>query len=199
VPTSSAPRATEITVGKVAEHVSATLSLPHTALSRRLDAFVRWIGERAAWLWAALVIVILTNVTLRYAFGRGYIFFEEIQWHVYGIGFILGLSYCLQVDRHVRIDVLSEHWPIRVRTWIEFLGLMLLLLPFVSFVLIYSVPFIMTSWRLNEVSAAPGGLPYRWVAKSFIFIGFSLLFVAAVSRLSRVTSLLFRIPKPLSD
>jgi TRAP-type mannitol/chloroaromatic compound transport system permease small subunit len=55
---------------------------------------------------------------------------------------------------------------------------------------------VLRSWQLNEVSAAPGGLPYRWIAKSFILWGFTLLLLAAIARLLRVTALLFGRPTP---
>ena len=52
--------------------------------------------------------MICTNVTLRYAFGEGRIELEEWQWHIYSVGFLLGMSYAFQADAHIRVDVLSE-------------------------------------------------------------------------------------------
>jgi TRAP-type mannitol/chloroaromatic compound transport system permease small subunit len=190
------------TVGEVAEKVFHELEerhhfrLPRTAPSDRLEAIVLRINYVAAYLWALLVLVIVFAVTLRYVFGRGSIMLEEIQWHIYGVGFILALSYALVVDRHVRIDVLAERLPLRARAWIELVGLVLLLIPFCLAVIVEAIPFVLRSWQLNEVSAAPGGLPYRWIAKSFILWGFTLLLLAAIARLLRVTALLFGRPTP---
>ena len=190
------------TVGEVAEKVFHELEerhhfrLPRTAPSDRLEAIVLRINYVAAYLWALLVLVIVFAVTLRYVFGRGSIMLEEIQWHIYGVGFILALSYALVVDRHVRIDVLAERLPVRARAWIELVGLLLFLIPFCLAVIVEAMPFVLRSWQLNEVSAAPGGLPYRWVAKCFIIWGFSLLLLAAIARLLRVTALLFGRPTP---
>jgi TRAP-type mannitol/chloroaromatic compound transport system permease small subunit len=86
----------------------------------------------------------------------------------------------------VRIDVLAEHWPVRVRLWIEFLGIVCLLMTFALFLLWFAVPFVITSWQLNEASPAPGGLPYRYVLKAFIVTAFALLALAGLSRLTRV-------------
>lgn len=130
--------ATAPTVGETAEQVFHELEekhhfrLPRTRLSDRLEGVVLAVNYVACWLWALLVLVIVFAVGLRYLFGRGSIMIEEIQWHIYGIGFILGLSYCLVADRHVRIDVLAEHLPARRRAWIELLGLVLLLTPSAS-------------------------------------------------------------------
>lgn len=190
-------------IGEVAEKVFHELEekhhfrLPRTAIADRLEAIVRAVAGVALWLWALLVAVIVFAVTLRYVFGRGSIMLEEIQWHIYGVGFILGLSYGLVEDRHVRIDVLAERWPLRRRAWMELFGLGLFLIPFCLAVIVEAVPFVLRSWQLGEISAAPDGLPHRWIPKSFIIWGFGLLLLAATARLLRVLALLFGRPAPL--
>jgi len=166
-------------------------NLPETVLSRRIDPLLAAIGHGVSWLWLVLLIVIVGNVFMRYVFGEGRIELEEIQWHIYSVGFLLGLSYAFQADSHIRVDVVSERLPVRVRAWLELYGIILGLLPFVFLILWFSVPFVKLSWSLSEVSQAPGGLPYRWLIKGFLPLGFGLLLLAALSRLSRVWQFLF--------
>lgn len=168
--------------------------LPHTAFSQLMDRVMRAIGSSISWIWLLLVAIIITNVTMRYLFGEGRVEFEEIQWHLYSVGFLLGLSYCMESDDHVRVDVIYERFSLRTKAWVELFGTLFLLLPFLLLVLRYSVPFFQFSWSINEVSDAPGGLPARWLIKSFLIIGFSLLLLTACSRLSRVTAYLFGRP-----
>lgn len=175
----------------------ADFTLPHTRISDALDTVVRRVGQVAAWVWAILVLVIVYNVIQRYVFGIGAIWLEELQWHIYAVGFIIGLSYAVSADRHVRVDVLAERWGMRTKAWVEFAGIVLLLLPFTIAILTAGVPFVWTSYTLNEVSAAPGGLGYRWVLKSFILWGFGLLIIAATARLLRCMALLFGWPRPI--
>ena len=125
----------------------------------------------------------------------GRIEFEEIQWHLYATGFLLALGYAVQTDSHIRVDVLHERFPPALKAWCEFYGIVLLLLPFIALMLVFSVPFVIASYQLSEVSNAPGGLPYRWAIKAMLPIGFSLLLLAALSRLSRVWRFLF----PVTD
>ncbi len=169
--------------------------LPHTRFSRSVDRFLARIGRTLSWIWLALLGVIVVNVVLRYALGEGRIEFEELQWHLYAIGFLLGLSYCYQSDEHVRVDVLHERISPRARAWIELYGILLLLLPFTTLILIYSFPFVAYSFQTGEVSSAPGGLPLRWLIKSILPLGFVLLALATVSRLTRVWSFLFQMPR----
>ncbi|HAU58556.1 MAG TPA: C4-dicarboxylate ABC transporter permease [Comamonadaceae bacterium] len=165
--------------------------LPVTAFSRHADRLIGWCGEAASLLWTVLVLVIVFQVVLRYVFGLGSIMLEETQWHLYAVGFMLGLSFTEVRERNVRIDVLAENFSQKTRLWIELFGITVFLLSFTLLVIWFAMPFVVTSWQLNEVSAAPGGLPYRWVLKSFLVTAFALLALAGLSRLTRVWVALF--------
>jgi TRAP-type mannitol/chloroaromatic compound transport system permease small subunit len=182
-----------------AEHGSVALVLPATRLSRVLDTLIDGIGKAASWLWVVLIAIIVVNVVMRYAFGLGLIVFEELQWHIYAVGFMIGLSFGVVGDRHVRIDALADRFAPRSRAWIEFFGLLLFLIPFAALIAWDSIPFVRSSWEAGEVSVAPGGLPGRWALKAFIFIALALLALAGISRLSRVAAFLFGVPEPLTD
>ena len=176
---------------------SAALVLPETALSRRIDAALMKLEALFSWIWLVLLAVIVVNVIARYAFGEGRIEFEELQWHLYAVGFLVGITAGIVADTHVRVDALRNRYSLRTQGGIELYGLWLLLFPFVALVLLYSVPFVALSFESAEVSVSPGGLPYRWVIKGALFAGFALLGLAAFSRLLRVCALLFGAPSPL--
>ncbi|KAA5607007.1 TRAP transporter small permease subunit [Roseospira marina] len=171
--------------------------LPRTRPSNAIDHVIMRVGNAASWIWALLIVVIITNVTVRYAFGRATVWLEELQLYFYAIGFIVGLSYAITWDRHVRVDALAERWSRRTRAWVELFGTVFLLLPFSGAILVEAVPYVRTSFTLNEASSSPGGLPHTWILKSFIVWGFGLIFLAGVSRLLRCTALLFHRPRPL--
>ena len=134
--------------------------------------------------------VIVVNVCARYLFGAGRIEFEEIQWHLYSVGFLLALGYGVTADTHIRVDVLHERFSDRMKAWIDLYALVLFVAPFVALMLIYGVPFVEDSFRRGEVSASPGGLPFRWLIKSMLVVGFSLLGLATLSRITRLASYL---------
>ena len=175
------------------------MDLPRTRLSRRIEGFVRTVGDLVSWLWLALLAVVVLNVLLRYAFGEGRVEFEEIQWHLYAVGFLVALSYAVVSDDHVRVDFLRGRMSPRLQAWVELYGILLLVVPFVALVLVYSLPFVASSWQQAEVSAAPGGLPYRWAIKGTMPIAFALLLLAALARLARVWAFLFGVPAVPSE
>ena len=162
------------------------LVLRETALTRTLDRIVYAVGEVFHWIWIALLAVIIINVILRYVFSRGMIELEELQWYLYAVGWLIGLSYTFISDDHVRVDVLHEKLSYRGKLWFEMGGLLLLFLPFVLFVVIYAVPFVELSWETNERSTSANGLPARWLVKGFLLFSFVLLVLAGVSRLLKV-------------
>ena len=164
---------------------------PETALSRWVDPMLVRLGSALSWIWLVLLAVIVINVLLRYAFSLGRIELEELQWHLYSVGFLAGLGFALKEDAHIRVDVLHANFSPRIRAWIELYGILLLLLPFIALIIVFSVPFVAQSFALAEISNAPGGLPYRWAIKAMLPIGFLILLAAVLARLSRVWAFLF--------
>jgi TRAP-type mannitol/chloroaromatic compound transport system permease small subunit len=172
------------------------LDFPRTRVSDAIDGFVGAFHYVINWIWVVLVLLIVVNVVLRYLVGTSMVWMEEVQWHLYAVGFMIGLAYALKLDGHVRVDVVADRLRPRTRAWIELLGLVLLVLPLCGIMLWWGWPFVARAWQINEVSAAPGGLPHRWVIKSVILLAFGLIALAATSRLLRITALLFGLPKP---
>lgn len=165
--------------------------LPETRISRFIDPVIEQLGRWVSFIWLVLLGVIVLNVLMRYAFNEGRIELEELQWHLYSVGFLLGLSYAYKADSHIRVDVVHERLGPYIQAWIELYGIILFLLPLIALILIFSVPFVMSSYQLHEVSQAPGGLPLRWLIKAFLPLGFIFLLLAVIARLSRVWVYLF--------
>ncbi len=127
-----------------------------------LDRLVQSIGHFVMWTNGILIFVIILQVILRYVFGRGSVMLEELQWHLYAVGIMFGASYALSLDSHIRVDIiharLSQKWRYR---W-DLFGIIFLLLPFIIIIFHQSLDFVYESWRVNERSDAPMGLPWRW-------------------------------------
>lgn len=190
-------RHSRASVGNADELLHHHTELPTTRFSQWLDGLIAAIGKGASWFWVVITGVIIWAVVSRYVFGQGSVLLEEVQWHIAGAGWLLGLGYTLVVDDHVRVDVLHERFSLRTRGWIEFFGLLLLLLPFLGLAVYEMVPYAISSWKVGETSQAPAGLPARWVLKGILALAFVLLALAAMSRLLKVTALLFGFPRPV--
>jgi TRAP-type mannitol/chloroaromatic compound transport system permease small subunit len=167
-------------------------SEPKPVVCRGIDGLVVGIGKAVAWLNVALVLVILIQVIMRYGFGQGMVRLEELQWHLYAVLIMIGLSYDVVVDGHIRLDVLHRRFSPKAKEWVDVLGTIFLLLPMVVVLFVHGLDFVATSIRINEASDSPLGLPYRWIIKSFVPISMFLLGLAAISRVIRGLSNIFR-------
>lgn len=157
-----------------------------------LDAMIRSIGHVVMWTNVLLIFTIILQVILRYGFGHGLVVLEELQWHLYALGIMFGASYAQMMNSHIRVDIvhsrLSEKWKLR---W-DLFGIIVLLLPFILVIFHQSLDFVHESWRVNERSDAPLGLPWRWAIKAVIPISFGLLTIATLSRAVRIMATLRR-------
>lgn len=165
--------------------------LPQTRWSAVIDNVLQRAGEFLSWIWLVLLAVIVVNVLLRYAFGSGRIEFEEAQWHLYAVGFLGAIAFCVKTDSHIRVDVLHERLSPRMQAWIDFYGILLLGLPFCALIFLFGIPFVAESFASHEVSPSPGGLPGRFIIKSALPLGFAAVTLAFVSRLLRLGRRLF--------
>ncbi len=162
------------------EHISSTKV---AKVASNLDKFIHFTARIFCWSYGLLIIAILTNVVLRYGFSNGLIVFEEIQWHLYAIGMMFGLSFAEITNSQVRVDILADKLLKKtVRKW-EIFGALVFTLPFLFVVLFNSVDYVSASYSVNESSNSPLGLPFRWAIKAVIPISFSLLAIAVLSRL----------------
>lgn len=159
--------------------------------SDRLDNVVGRIGNVVSWSTFLLIFTIVTNVILRYVFNRGMIALEELQWHLFALIILFGLSYTMVKDAHIKVDVLYSQFSPRRKAWIDLFSIVFMLMPFVCIVFWHSVDFVYRSWELGESSVVQQGLPWRWLIKSVIPISFILFGVAAVSRIIRILIFLF--------
>jgi TRAP-type mannitol/chloroaromatic compound transport system permease small subunit len=165
-------------------------------LSRAIDAFTRWTGKRLAWLILLAVIVSAVNATVRKVFDTSSNSWLELQWLLFSIVFLLCSSWTLLDNEHIRIDIVNNLLPKKLRDSIDLVGHALFLMPLTIVMIITGVPFFQRSYEINEQSGNAGGLP-QWPAKSLIMIGFALLLVQAISELiKRIAVMRGLIPDP---
>jgi TRAP-type mannitol/chloroaromatic compound transport system permease small subunit len=151
-------------------------------LSGAIDTVNRSVGRSLSWLVLVAVLVSAINAVVRKVFGVSSNSWLELQWVLFSIIFLVGASWTLLENEHIRIDIVNNVLPARVRSTIDLIGHIFFLLPFTIVMLVTSLPFFLASYRINEKSQNAGGLP-QWPTKSLIFIGFACLLLQAVSEL----------------
>lgn len=145
----------------------------------RLSAAAAWI---ATWLVLFACVVSAGNAVVRYLFSYSSNAFLEIQWYMFGALVLLGTSYTLRMNEHVRVDLIYSSLSEERQIWVDIVGLVLFFLPVTSYLFWISVPLFTQSFRSGEMSNSAGGL-IVWPAKLLIPLGFGLLTLQGVSEL----------------
>ena len=152
------------------------------SLSARIDRITELVGNTAAWMALALVLVTFTVVMLRYLFQLGWIAMQESILYLHASLFLLGAAYTLKTDGHVRVDIFYRGFTVKRKALIDLLGSLLLLLPVCSFLLWASWDYVTTAWSIREGSQEAGGLPYVYLLKTLIPVAIVLLILQGISQ-----------------
>ncbi len=152
------------------------------ALSRGIDALNERLSYIANWLVLLSCLISAGNAFSRYAFGASSNAWLEIQWYMFAAIVMLGTSYTLKRNEHVRVDIVYSNLSTRRQIGVDIFGGILFLMPATLIMAYLSWPIFHNSWVENEISANAGGL-VRWPVKIFIPLGFALLSLQGISEL----------------
>lgn len=148
--------------------------------SQRLDWFIEKISQSVAWLTLFLVLLVAFDVGARYLFHRSWVAEQELEWHILAVIAMMAAAYTLQQGEHVRVDVFYQYYSDRVKMWMDALFPLLIVIPVGLIIAYMSLHFVQMAYAIGEGSPDPGGLPYRWVIKAFIPLGFLLVSLQGV-------------------
>lgn len=150
-----------------------------------IDAFTQRVGHMVAWLLVLLVLMQGLVVLLRYGFSWGSIALQESVTYLHAICFMLGAAFTLQVDRHVRVDVLYRSMSLKQQALVNAVGSVLFLIPICLFMLWTSYDYVLQAWTIKERSADSGGLAIVYLLKTLIPLLAISLLAQALAELGR--------------
>lgn len=145
-----------------------------------IERFTDLTGRATSWLVLVIVVLMATNVLLRYLFSYGTVWAQELEWHLLAPLILFGMSYALLHGEHVRVDVLYANFPPRMKLYVDLLSAALSVA--ISVIIIWlSLKYVQQAFVIGEQSSDPGGLPYRWLLKALISIGFLFLILQSIA------------------
>ena len=160
-------------------------------LTRALDKISYRFSQIASSMTLILVFIVVSDVFLRYFFKAGSIKLQELEWHVHALVFLLGAAHVLKENQHVRVDIFYNRYSPRVKAAVDLFACLFFLIPFSIVCIKTSWPLAVTSFKIAESSADPGGLPYRFLIKGAISFGFLLLLLQGLSETVKNAGTLF--------
>jgi len=150
-------------------------------LSYWIDELSKWAGALGAIATMALAILIVYDASMRYIFNEGSVALQELEWHLFDILFLLGLSYALKHNKHVRVDLFYARFSPKFKEIVQIVTMIFFVIPLGLLVVWFSWDFVLQSFIQGEMSPDPGGLCCRYIIKSFVIISFILLILQAIS------------------
>lgn len=170
-----------------------------------LDRIARTIGLWVGWIIIPLIFVIMFDVitrkidvtrlyfseyTVEYGFSVSTIL-QDLQWHFHALLLMFSFGIGYLYNAHVRVDIFREMLSRRKQGWMELCGLIILGLPFLSLMIMFSNDMLWLSWSQGEGSDSMTGIPMRYIPKSFMVLGFLVVLAAVLATIFRLIAYLF--------
>ena len=150
-----------------------------------IEAVIDRLGSLTAWIALIMIGLVATNVILRYAFSFGSVWAQELEWHLLAALILLGMSHALQRGDNVRVDLFYARFSPRTKQAVDVVSALLLIAISIHFIQL-SLGYVEQSRSIAEASPDPGGIPYRWLVKSLIPLGYGLLVLQQLAHLVRL-------------
>jgi len=154
-------------------------------ISKKIDRFNTFVGYLCGLFAFSMVAVVFTVVVLRYGFSIGFIWMQEVYVWLHSFIFMLGSGFTYLANEHVRIDVFYREASDKYKAWVNLIGNIFLLSPFLYIIWKYSYPFVYRSFLMNEVSREAGGMPALYILKSAILWFCLVLFLQLISNVCK--------------
>jgi TRAP-type mannitol/chloroaromatic compound transport system permease small subunit len=155
----------------------------------RIEHAIDRFSDVLGWIAGLLMFVMLVNVfydaIMRYFFRSGSIALQEMEWHVFSVIFLLGISYALKEDGHVRVDILYDQFSPRWKAIVNIGGTLLFLIPLAVLIANGSTWYVHEAYTMGEISGDPGGLTHRYLIKAVIPVSFVCLIITAAGFIVR--------------
>jgi TRAP-type mannitol/chloroaromatic compound transport system permease small subunit len=152
-----------------------------------MDRYVRFVerinfrmGRMAMYLIFVMIGILLWS-SISKTFFRPTLWTLELAQFVMVAYYVLGGPYSIQIDSHVRMDLVYGNFSIRRKAWIDAFMVIFLLIFLLALIygninsLIYAIKYgerSFSAWR-----------PYMWPIKSIMLLGFVLMLAQAVAEL----------------
>lgn len=144
------------------------------SIADKIETFSRKEGEITSFLIYPLLLVVVYEVFMRYAFNAPTSWGFEATTFMYGLHYMFGLTYTDVNDGHVKVDIFTSLMPEKIQSVLSLITNLVLFLPVMACLSIWSVKYAITSTlglEVNSTSWAPPIWPLKiLMACCFIFL-----------------------------
>jgi TRAP-type mannitol/chloroaromatic compound transport system permease small subunit len=152
----------------------------------RIDGIIDTLNEQVGYYSALLIFllvgVVSYEVVMRYGLNAPTRWAFEATTLLYGIHFMLALAYAHKHNTHVAIDVFEARLPHKPRTLLRIVTNLVLFLPTVGLLAVWSIIYASDSWS-NWEQASTSWAPPLYPFKTIMALGFVLLWLQGFAKL----------------
>jgi TRAP-type mannitol/chloroaromatic compound transport system permease small subunit len=152
-------------------------------LSVSIDYVNQFLGKAASIMILLSCVISALNALLRYGLDISNNWPLELQWYLFAAAVMLGASYTLKRNEHVRVDLIYAQLSVRGRLWVDLFGLIIFLMPAcLLFAWLSWTTLFYPSWLVMEHSLNSGGLA-RYPIKFVVPFGFFMISLQGLSEI----------------
>ncbi len=159
------------------------------SISNKLETFIKKEGDLTSFLIYPLLIVVVYEVFMRYAFNAPTSWGFEATTFLYGLHYMFGLAYTDVHDGQVRVDIFTALAPEKVQTVIRVITNLAFFMPVMIFMTLWSAKFAYISTMGLEVNSTSWAPPI-WPLKILMALCFLFLLLQGIANLLKDIQLL---------
>ncbi len=150
-----------------------------------IDAISGYMGGLMKWFCYILVLVVVTDVVLRYVFNAAPVWAYDISVMLGGTIYVLAWSYTHRYDGHVRVDIFYARMSPRKKAILDVVGTFIFVFPLMAILIKESWEWAWRAWVINERFMETYFYPPVAPFRTIVLIGFCLLLLQSIAIFTR--------------
>ena len=151
-----------------------------------IDDLIERISDFLMLLLLTMIMMIFISVICRFFFNINFVALQELIMYFHATIFMFGISYALKKDAHIKIDIIYNILPKKIKTYISIASILLFILPTAIFLIYISIGMTIQSWSIFEGSSEAGGLDLVFILKTIIPLTGILILLQSMSQLLKI-------------
>ncbi len=150
-----------------------------------IDRLARRTGELFSYLFLICMLIIAYEVIARYGLNAPTIWAHDLTIALCAVGFLMSGLYALRRRSHIRISLVYDRMPARVRRWLDVVN-GLIMLVFLGALAFQAAQSAYKSVLIMETAGTASRMPIPAIAKSALLIACVTMFILGAVQTWRV-------------
>jgi len=151
------------------------------AILGRIDFLSEWSGKLVSWLILALILSLAYDTFMRYLFRAPTIWAYDVSYMLGGTVMLIGMAYASLHKTHIRVDIVYNYFPARMKTIVDLAFNALLFFPLYGILLYRSASRAIWAFHSKEFSEVGFWRPVMWPFRTMIPVAIALFLLAGIA------------------